>query len=49
MLRLDTNVVSDLVRNPQGCAAKYIRKVGEARICTSIIVAAELVRTHKEA
>jgi len=41
---LDTNVVSDLVRNPQGCVAKHIRKVGEARVCTSIIVAAGLVR-----
>lgn len=39
---LDTNVVSDLVRNPQGRVADHIRKVGEAQICTSIIVAAEL-------
>jgi len=39
---LDTNIVSDLVRNPQGKAAQHIRKVGEARVCTSIIVAAEL-------
>ena len=39
---LDTNAVSDLVRNPQGKVAQRIRKVGEARICTSIIVAAEL-------
>ena len=39
---LDTNIVSDLVRNPQGRAAEQIRKVGEARVCTSIIVAAEL-------
>jgi tRNA(fMet)-specific endonuclease VapC len=39
---LDTNVVSDLVRNPQGKVAPRIRKVGEARVCTSIIVAAEL-------
>ena len=39
---LDTNVVSDLVRNPQGKVAQRIRKVGEARVCTSIIVAAEL-------
>jgi tRNA(fMet)-specific endonuclease VapC len=39
---LDTNVVSDLVRNPQGTVARRIRKVGEARVCTSIIVAAEL-------
>jgi tRNA(fMet)-specific endonuclease VapC len=39
---LDTNIVSDLVRNPQGQAAKRIRKLGESRVCTSIIVAAEL-------
>jgi len=39
---LDTNIVSDLVRNPQGRIAEHIRTVGEAQICTSIIVAAEL-------
>lgn len=39
---LDTNVVSDLVRNPKGRVAERIRKVGEAQVCTSIIVAAEL-------
>jgi tRNA(fMet)-specific endonuclease VapC len=39
---LDTNVISDLIRNPQGRAAKRIAKVGEDNICTSIIVAAEL-------
>jgi tRNA(fMet)-specific endonuclease VapC len=40
---LDTNVVSDLIRNPQGRIAQHIRKVGEAQVCTSIIVAAELL------
>jgi tRNA(fMet)-specific endonuclease VapC len=39
---LDTNVVSDLVRHPQGLISERIREVGEAQICTSIIVAAEL-------
>ena len=39
---LDTNIVSDLVRNPQGRVSQHIRKVGEAKACTSIIVAAEL-------
>jgi tRNA(fMet)-specific endonuclease VapC len=39
---LDTNIVSDLVRNPQGLAAEHIHRVGEAQVCTSIIVAAEL-------
>jgi tRNA(fMet)-specific endonuclease VapC len=39
---LDTNIVSDLIRNPQGRVAKRIAKVGEDNICTSVIVAAEL-------
>ncbi|OFW38396.1 MAG: transcriptional regulator [Acidobacteria bacterium RIFCSPLOWO2_12_FULL_67_14b] len=39
---LDTNIVSDLVRHPQGRVAQEIRAVGEAHVCTSIIVAAEL-------
>jgi tRNA(fMet)-specific endonuclease VapC len=39
---LDTNIISDLIKNPQGKAAKRIAKVGEDNICTSIIVAAEL-------
>jgi tRNA(fMet)-specific endonuclease VapC len=39
---LDTNIVSDLVRNPQGKVVQHIRQVGEAQVCTSIIVAAEL-------
>ena len=39
---LDTNIVSDLIRNPQGKVAKRIGDVGEANVCTSIIVAAEL-------
>ena len=39
---LDTNVVSDLVRNPHARVTEHIRKVGEAQVCTSIIVSAEL-------
>jgi tRNA(fMet)-specific endonuclease VapC len=39
---LDTNIVSDLVRHPQGPAAARVSEVGEHRIATSIIVAAEL-------
>ena len=39
---LDTSIIFDLIRNPKGKAAKRIAKVGEDRICTSIIVAAEL-------
>jgi tRNA(fMet)-specific endonuclease VapC len=39
---LDTNIISDLIKNPQGKAAKKIADVGENNVCTSIIVAAEL-------
>lgn len=39
---LDTNNLSDLVRNPHGEVAKRIAEAGEETICTSIIVAAEL-------
>lgn len=39
---LDTNIVSDLVRVPQGRAASRVRMVGDSAVCTSIIVAAEL-------
>src|SRR6516165_3194000 len=39
---LDTKVISDLIRDPQGKAAKRIERVGETNICTSIVVAAEL-------
>ncbi len=39
---LDTNILSDLVRYPQGVIARRIEEVGEAAVCTSIIVAAEL-------
>lgn len=39
---LDTNILSDLVRNPQGAVADKIAEVGEDAVCTSVIVAAEL-------
>ncbi|MES2723412.1 MAG: type II toxin-antitoxin system VapC family toxin [Pseudomonadota bacterium] len=39
---LDTNILSDLVRNPQGRIAKQITEIGEDAVCTSVIVAAEL-------
>lgn len=39
---LDTNIVSDLVRNPQGRAAAAVRAMGESAVFTSIIVVAEL-------
>lgn len=39
---LDTNIVSDLVRQPQGTVARRIERAGEAAVCTSIVVACEL-------
>jgi tRNA(fMet)-specific endonuclease VapC len=39
---LDTNIVSDLVRHPRGTISEHISQVGEADVCTSIVVAAEL-------
>ena len=39
---LDTNIISDLVKNPSGKAAAHIRRVGDDALCTSIVVAAEL-------
>jgi tRNA(fMet)-specific endonuclease VapC len=39
---LDTNIVSDLVRNPEGKITQRIRRIGEANVATSVIVAAEL-------
>lgn len=39
---LDTNIVSDLVRNPQGRVFEKIVQYGSDRLCISIITAAEL-------
>jgi len=39
---LDTNILSDLVRHPQGRIFQHIVDVGEDSVCTSIIVACEL-------
>jgi tRNA(fMet)-specific endonuclease VapC len=39
---LDTNIISDLIRNPKGKAAKRVADVGNDSVCTSVIVAAEL-------
>lgn len=39
---LDTNILSELIRDPQGAVAKKIREQGEATVCTSLIVAAEI-------
>ena len=39
---LDTNIVSELARNPQGRVTERIAEVGPDAICVSIVVAAEL-------
>jgi len=39
---LDTDIVSDLVRNPSGVVADAIARAGESSVCCSAIVAAEL-------
>jgi len=39
---LDTNIISELVKHPRGQIFTKIQSVGEATICTSIIVACEL-------
>jgi tRNA(fMet)-specific endonuclease VapC len=39
---LDTNIVSDLVRNPAGRAAEHLAGIGDTGIVTSVIVAGEL-------
>ncbi|MCE2580680.1 type II toxin-antitoxin system VapC family toxin [Komagataeibacter sp. FNDCR1] len=39
---LDTNIISDLIRNPSGSAARRIEHLDPGDLCTSIIVAAEL-------
>ena len=39
---LDTNIVSDLIRNPQGVVRDQIQAVGADAVCISIVVAAEI-------
>jgi tRNA(fMet)-specific endonuclease VapC len=39
---LDTNILTDLIKNPGGRVKQRIAVVGESTICTSIIVACEL-------
>lgn len=39
---LDTNILSELIKNPQGPVMRRIHTVGEETICTSIVVAAEM-------
>jgi tRNA(fMet)-specific endonuclease VapC len=39
---LDTNILSDLLRDPAGRVARRLAVVGDAVVCTSIVVACEL-------
>jgi len=39
---LDTNMISHIIRNPDGFAARRIETIDPKEICTSIVVAAEL-------
>lgn len=39
---LDTNIISDFIKNPKGRVANRIRRVGREAVFTSVIVAAEL-------
>ena len=39
---LDTNIVSDMVRHPQGRAVARLAAYGDAGVCASIITVAEL-------
>jgi tRNA(fMet)-specific endonuclease VapC len=39
---LDTNILSELERNPRGSVSERISQVGQDRVCTSTIVAAEI-------
>jgi tRNA(fMet)-specific endonuclease VapC len=38
---LDTNIISELIKNPRGVIFSKIQNVGEDTVCTSIIVACE--------
>lgn len=39
---LDTNILSEVIRNPDGFAARRYRELDDVQLCTSIIVATEL-------
>lgn len=39
---LDTNILSDFIRNPHGEAAQRYQALRDDQLCTSIVVAAEL-------
>jgi len=39
---LDTNILSDAIRNPFGRTTRYVERFEESAICTSAIVASEM-------
>lgn len=39
---LDTNILSQVAKHPQGMLAKRIKKLGDSKCCTSVIVACEM-------
>jgi tRNA(fMet)-specific endonuclease VapC len=39
---LDTNVLSEMMKNPQGVVARKIAEVGENSVCTSLLAVAEV-------
>jgi len=39
---LDTNIISDIIRNPRGKVVERVASAGEDTVCTSIVVACEL-------
>jgi len=39
---LDTNIISELVKNPHGTVAQKISEISDNKVCTSIIVASEI-------
>lgn len=39
---LDTNIISELLKRPQGAVAQKIAEIGDDKVCTSILVASEI-------
>jgi len=42
LFMLDTNILFDIIRNPDGKAVKRMAEMGDATVCTSVMVACEL-------
>lgn len=43
MYMLDTNVISDIAKNPTGLAARRFAELSSDEMCTSIVVSAEVL------